>query len=313
MNYQLEINEPIDVGVRRIATELIDDAIARIEAPDRDPHEVVHEVRKDCKKLRGLLRLIRPQVPKLYKAENKYFRDAAAALSGIRDAEAASESYDALLNAFEGEVDRQGLAPVRRALTMHKQHLAEHQGDLDARLEAFGEQMRAARKRVADWRLPADDAKHGKGGFGLLQGGLTKTYARGRKAMDVACGDPEVETFHDWRKRAKYLRYHLRLLRPIWPQVFKCTRKEVKRLGDLLGDDHDFAILEKVLKDGLANDPDEGRLEVLDALMRQRSIQLRDEAEWLGRRIYAEKPKVFRKRIGGYWATAHTEQEATMA
>lgn len=313
MAYQLEINEPIDVGVRRIAIELIDDAIARVEATDRDPHETVHEVRKDCKKLRGLLRLIRPRVPKLYKVENRYFRDAAAALSGIRDAEAASESYDALLAVFEGEVDRPGLAPVRRALTMHKQHLAEHQGDLDVRLDAFGEQMREARKRVTDWRLPADDRKHGKGGFRLLEGGLTKTYARGRKAMDVACGDPDVAAFHDWRKRAKYLRYQLRLLRPIWPQLFKCSRKEVKRLGDLLGDDHDLAVLEKVLKVGLDNDPDEGRMEVLDALMRQRSIQLRREAQWLGRRIYAEKPKAFRKRIGRYWATAHAEHQASLS
>lgn len=175
MSYQLEIAEPIDVGVSRIANELIDDAIARVEAPDRDRHEAVHEVRKNCKKVRGLLRLVRPRVPDLYKAENKFFRDAAASLSGIRDAEAALESYDALLKAFEGEVDRRGLAPARRALTLHKKHLAEDVADLDARLEAFGERMHEARKRVSDWRLPVDDPNHGKRGFGLLEGGLTKT------------------------------------------------------------------------------------------------------------------------------------------
>ncbi|HSM28599.1 MAG TPA: CHAD domain-containing protein, partial [Thioalkalivibrio sp.] len=295
MSYQLEITEPIDVGVRRIANELIDDAIVRIEAPDRNCHEAVHEVRKNCKKLRALLRLIRPRVPDLYKAENRHFRDAAASLSGIRDAEAALESYDALLKAFDGGVDRCGLAPARRVLTLHKQHLAEEMADLDARLDAFGERMHEARKRVSDWQLPADDPNHGKRGFGLLEAGLAKTYKRGRKAMDRAYEAPSVENFHEWRKRAKYQRYHLRLLRPVWPRLLKRTRSEVKTLGDLLGEDHDLAVLEEVLTVALGADVSQGRMDVLKALMRQRSLQLRDEALWLGRRSYAEKPKAFRK------------------
>jgi CHAD domain-containing protein len=310
MSYQLEITEPIDVGVRRIANELIDDAIVRIEAPGRDCHEAVHEVRKNCKKLRALLRLIRPRVPDLYKAENRHFRDAAASLSGIRDAEAALESYDALLKAFDGGVDRRGLAPARRVLTLHKQRLAEEMADLDARLDAFGERMHEARKRVSDWQLPADDPNHGKRGFGLLEAGLAKTYKRGRKAMDRAYEAPSVENFHEWRKRAKYLRYHLRLLRPVWPRLLKRTRSEVKTLGDLLGEDHDLAVLEEVLTVALGADVSQGRMDVLKALMRQRSLQLRDEALWLGRRSYAEKPKAFRKRIGRYWDAACDQHRA---
>jgi CHAD domain-containing protein len=307
MSYELNIAEPIDTGVRRIATELIDDAIARVEAAQGDRHDAVHEVRKDCKRLRGLLRLIRPRAPKLYKAENAFFRDAAASLSGIRDAEAALESYDALLDAFGDEVDRQGLAPVRAALTRHKQHLAEEVADLDDRLATFGAHMREARLRVADWELPGDDPDRAGSGFSLLGPGLAKTYGRGRDAMAAAYDDPSVESFHEWRKRAKYLRYHLRLLRPAWPRLLRRTRSEVKTLGDLLGDDHDLAVLETVLETALG-DADKGRMGVLKALMRQRSAQLRDQAYWLGRRVYAEKPKPFRKRIGRYWATARDQQ-----
>src|SRR6056297_4552 len=310
MSHQLEISEPIDVGVRRIANELIDEAIAHIEAPDRDRHETVHEVRKNCKKLRGLLRLIRPQVPDLYKAENKHFRDAAGSLSGIRDATAALESYDALLKAFDGIVDRQRMAPARRALTLHKQHLAADLTDLDARLEAFGECMHEARKRVSDWHLPAEDPKQGKRGFELFEDGLEKTYQRGRKAMEIAGEDPSVETFNEWRKRAKYLRYHLRLLRPAWPRLLKRTRSEVKTLGDLLGDDHDLAVLKETLAVATGDNADKERIELLRGLMHQRSVTLRAQAWWLGQRIYAEKPKAFRKRIGCYWITARDEHRA---
>lgn len=313
MAYQLDVSERIDAGVRRIATELIDDAIALVEAQNRDRHHAVHEVRKNCKKLRGLLRLIRPRVPDLYRIENKHFRDAAAALSGVRDAEAALESYDALLEAFAGPIDRASLAPMRRALTLHKQHLAEDVTDLDAQLDAFGERMHEARNRVAQWCLPDDDPQSGKRGFQLLEGGLARTYKRGRKAMKVAYREPGVETFHEWRKRTKYLRYHLQLLRPAWPRLLKRTRSEVKALGGLLGDDHDLAMLEHVLTAAVGEDADEGRMTVLKALMHQRSVQLRHQAHWLGLRVYAEKPGFFRRRIGRYWKTARDQSRAAEA
>jgi len=314
MSYELKIAEPIDAGVRRIAMELIDDAVAQVEAPDRDRHEAVHEVRKDCKRLRGLLRLIRPQVPDLYKAENAFFRDAAASLSGLRDAEAALESYDALLDAFRDEVDRQALGPARAALTRHKHHLAENAADLDDRLATFAAQMREARQRVSDWDLPSDDdPERGGSGFKLLGPGLAKTYGRGRDALQAAYDDPSVESFHEWRKRAKYLRYHMRLLRPAWPRLLRRTRSEIKTLSDLLGDDHDLAVLEQLLEQVLGEAGDHSRLDVLKALMRQRSVQLRDQTYWLGLRVYAEKPKAFKKRMDSYWTTARNEYRSMQA
>ena len=237
----------------------------------------------------------------------KRFRDAAAPLSGIRDAEASLESYDALLDAFRDEVDREALAPVRRALTLHKQHMAENVADLDARLDQFGKRMQKARNKVPDWHIPADDPFRDDSGFKLLGAGLAKTYERGREATQKAFDDPSVERFHEWRKRAKYLRYQLRLLRPAWPQLLKPARDEVKDLGDLLGDDHDLAVLETVLTQAMSGSADQGRRDILRALMRQRSIQLRERTYWLGRRIHAEKPKAFRKRIGCYWASARDE------
>lgn len=311
MNYELQISERIDDGVRRIATELVENSIKWIEAPDRDRHEAVHEVRKNCKRVRGLLRLIRPHASKVYSKENDFFRDAARSLSGIRDAEAALESYDALLDAFSEEIDRQGLAPVRRALTMHKQHLSEDVADLDARLDAFGQRMHEARERIPDWDLPKDKPAKGSG-YKFVGDGLARTYERGREAMEAAYADPSVESFHEWRKRAKYLRYHLRLVRPAWPKLLKSTRSEVKTLGDLLGDDHDLAVLEEVMEKAVTDGDDNGRVEILKALMCQRSAQLRDRAHGLGQRIYAEKPKAFRKRIGQYWTTTRAEQRGAL-
>jgi hypothetical protein len=47
-------------GVREIAGELIQDAIDRVSAQRKDVNDVVHFARKSCKKVRGLVRLVRP-------------------------------------------------------------------------------------------------------------------------------------------------------------------------------------------------------------------------------------------------------------
>ena len=306
MSYQFEPCETVGDGLRRIAAELIDDAVARTEEREADRHEVVHEVRKDCKKLRGLLRLVRPAAPGLYATENAYFRDAAAALSVVRDAEASIETYDALLNRFDGTVDRRAMAAVRGALTRHKQQVAETAGDLDDHLADFRAKMLAARQRTPDWELPKEDLPGDD--WRLLGRGLGKTYKRGRKAMDAAYAEPSVERFHEWRKRAKYLRYHLRLLRPAWPPLLKRLRSEAKTLADLLGDDHDLDVLRQMLPRALKSDTALDRAEILLALTAQRSVELRNAARWLGLRVYAEKPKALRKRMHGYWSAMRGEQ-----
>ncbi|MFP4063861.1 MAG: CHAD domain-containing protein [Halochromatium sp.] len=305
MSYELEPEQPLDAEVRRIATELIDHAVAQIDGTKVPPHEAVHEVRKDCKKLRGLLRLLRPAVPKLYKHENAAFRDAAASLSVLRDAEAAIETFDALLNHFRDNIDPESLAPLRHRLEDHKARVATGAQALDEQLDRARTALVAARERVPAWELPSaardagDDA-----GWSLIGPGLRKTYKRGRWAMQAAYAEPAVAAFHEWRKRAKYLRYQVRLLHASWPRVLNATHKETKYLGDLLGDDHDLAMLEQVIEEAEELSPTHDSEQILLALAAQRSEQLRSAAYWLGSRLYAEKPKAFDRRMQCYWQAA---------
>jgi len=303
MKFKITPDKSVDVEIKRITKELIDDAMNQIARENVGPHEAIHEVRKDCKKIRGVIRIVRPQFPSTYRKENKSFRDAAADLSDLRDAEAVIECYDALLQHFEDEVDRAELAPIRRRLTAHKKEAEAAVTDLDERLETFREGMREARARVDDWKLPEK-------GFDALGPGLLKTYQRGRRAMEDAFKEPSVEAFHEWRKRTKYLRYHSRLLQDTWKPVVKKFRQEVKDLSDYLGDDHDLAVLRDVLLNDLAGVPNERRLQTLLGLMDRRSAELREKSRLLGERIYAEKPKAFLKRMRSYYKTASEEMRA---
>jgi len=290
MAFRLEPKEAVDEAVRRIVGEQINKALA--DTVELEHHQAVHEVRKRCKKIRGVIRLVRPGFEDTYQRENAEFREAARALSELRDAEAMLETFDALMTAFEGEVDRRSLGHVRRGLTLGRQELAEN-WDLDARLVDFRASMLQARDRIEDWSLSPGGAK-------AALSGLTKTYGRGRSAMDAAYAKPSPERFHEWRKRVKYHRYHCRLLRSLWEQPMKARWKEVKRLSDLLGDEHDLAVFrEKLLADRAALGAE--RVHVLVALADRRAEQLRLAAQHLGARVYAEKPKRLRRRVGAYW------------
>ncbi|NBC47390.1 MAG: CHAD domain-containing protein [Gammaproteobacteria bacterium] len=302
MAYELDPTQPLDAETRRIALALIDHAIAQIDGAGSDADEAVHEVRKDCKKLRGLLRLLRPAAPALYKRENAAFREAAAVLSVLRDAEAALETYDALIEHFQANLEPEPLLPLREGLEAHKAATAAAGRDLTEQLGETRSLLWEARERVPDWELPAEAADDA--GWSLLGPGLRKTYRRGRRAMRQAYAEPGVAVFHEWRKRAKYLRYQVRLLRPAWPHLLKPLHQEVKRLGDWLGDDHDLAVLEQVLHEAEALSPANDPEQILLALAAQRSTQLRDDAYWLGRRLYAEKPKHLDRRMQRYWQAA---------
>lgn len=101
-----------------------------------------------------------------------------------------------------------------------------------------------------------------------------------------------------WRKSAKHLRYQVELLKDCWPPPLKAFCGELHRLTDLLGEDHDLAALRQGLA---ASEVPRDALKALRALIDRRQAELRARAERLGRRLYAERPAAFARRMKAYW------------
>lgn len=332
MRFELQPREHPQAELHRIGKALIDDAVAQVDSPDIAADEAVHEARKDMKKLRGLLRLVRPAAPSLYNAENRAFRDAAASLSVVRDADAALETFDLVLQraqpesnagsefaagygksadgpSLHADVEPMELASLRARLVAYRDEVHAGAGDAQERLEVFRARMHEARGRIVGWRLPETDDPERD--FALLGPGVAKTYKRGRKAMKRAYRDPSVEAFHDWRKRTKYFGYHLRLLQPGWPKLLKAQRKAVKELQSLLGDAHDLAVLAELLRSlrqdaPAARDAPDAQPALENEMRRQREV-LRRRARGLGEIVYAERPKALLRRLRAYWRQAQRE------
>jgi hypothetical protein len=119
---------------------------------------------------------------------------------------------------------------------------------------------------------------------------------------------------HAWRKRAKDLWYHQRLLAPAWPDVLGAQAEAAHTLTELLGDDHDLAVLATCLSGNTPPLPpvvDADRAALL-ALVEHRSHELRAAATHLGHRIYAESPKAFTRRLARYVHVAVAEQRTDL-
>lgn len=287
--------------MRRIAVEQIDAAMAEIDDKALDEAETVHQVRKRCKKLRGLVRLVRPAFA-AYSRENAAFRDAAAGLSFVRDAEVLLETFDGLIAAFRDGIEAAAFATIRGALAARRDAVA-HRRDLQDLLAAFRVEMEAARERAADWALEADE-------FDALAGGLRRTYGRAVDAMAAARAERTAEAFHEWRKGVKYHFYHTRLLAPVWPGPMQARRDAADRLGEVLGRHHDLAVFQRFVTE----DPDLCReaaeREVLLGLAARRQADLELEPFGLGRRLFAEPAKPLSRRWAAWWAVWREEQSA---
>lgn len=236
-----------------------------------------HTARKSIKRVRALLRLLRQGMRKArYKADNVALGDAARGLSAARDAAVAITTFDQLVTKPDTL-----LAAVRLDLVARS-------GDAgatpdEATLHAAADALETLRPQLAE--------DLGELSWAVLAAGLEASYAGGRAAMRSAYAEPHDEAFHLWRKRAKDLWYQAQVLEGCCTPQLRALAEMLAELGDLLGEDHDLAVLAAAA----AASPALG--ERLDA----RHGELRDAAWQLGRRIYAERPRAFLRRMKVYW------------
>lgn len=305
MGYRIRRDETLGDGVRRIAVEQHDKTLEEIDDGNLSRHETVHQVRKRCKKLRALVRLVRPVFDD-YKYVNALLRDAAKELSYVRDAHAAIETVDDLLEHFEYTVDRDEFRSIRNALIERRDETDCDEDPIDHRIAQFRQTMADSRGKVETWALEAEDGR-------AVAGGAKRTYKRARKAMEGAADSPTTANFHEWRKRVKYHWYHARLLKGCWPRIIKPWAKEAHRLSDCLGDEHDLAVLHAMLLENPERYGDRETLQAFTGLLERRRAELRQAAFRLGALLLFDKPKPFEMRVRTLFETWREPPDALSA
>ena len=113
--------------------------------------------------------------------------------------------------------------------------------------------------------------------------------------MKAARKSGEPEHFHDWRKRAKDLRYQLEMLEPRLSSRFTELREMAEELAEMLGDLHDLDVLGDDLARRALNEESKVRM---SALIFEARDQLVQDCLALGRDTYRQKPGKFINRLG---------------
>jgi CYTH domain-containing protein/CHAD domain-containing protein len=291
-SFRLKRKEEVAAGVRRIVRTRAGVAAETLEDDGDEAAAAIHSARKDLKKIRSTLRLVRAGLgEKTYKAENKRYREAGRALSGSRDAAVKVETLEGLERRFGREFPSAAAAGWRGQLESERDDAATAGSDAEATREAIGA-IAAAQAAVDAWPLEGDSWR-------LLGPGLRTSYGDGRTLMAAVVADPDdPELVHEWRKRAKDLWYQLRLIRRAWRGPLEANVDSVHELTDLLGDHHDLTVLGA----DLAGREDAADLPQVAELIERRQAELIAAGLDLGARIYAEKPKPFARRMRAYWA-----------
>jgi CHAD domain-containing protein len=216
----------LTAALHRIAGSELSRALAAIPDQRATPPAGIHDVRKRIKKVRGLLRLLRPGL-RDYQVENAALREAAQSISGLRDSAVRLATLDML---FPDLPD--ALAPLRPAL--------EGEMPSDTSMPDAVPQTRVRlleiQQRVQHWHVRGKD-RH------VLAEGLARTRKRAQLALDHAARDTSIEAMHEWRKRAKDHWYQSRLFTPVWPDVIAPQAEAASVLTEALGVHHDLGVL----------------------------------------------------------------------
>jgi CHAD domain-containing protein len=301
MSFEIKNKGKLGEQVQKAASRQLDRALSTLRRRSnsaRSRDAAVHNARKRLKEVRALLRLVREGLgEKPFRRENEALRDAARPLSELRDATALLEALEALQEHYARTVNKDTFKSARTGLRRRRTAIRDRVLIQGHALEKAAKGVKEVRSRANDWDLQ-------RGSWQTLQSGLQRAYKKGHKAMTVSAGDTTDENLHEWRKRAKDIRYQLELLEPLWPEVMKATAAQAKNLTELLGDDHDLAVLRGLLDRELKETVPHEAAETLKGLIDSRRTELQHSAMALSEKLFAESPGQFVDRLRTYWKTA---------
>jgi CHAD domain-containing protein len=262
-------------SVRRLILREIDDMCY----PPRPDH-AVHDLRVSAKRIRAWLGALRDALPAgVYAREKRMIRDLGRLFSGRRDSRVLVETFDTLAKAGLAPFVSDAATAVRRRLKAEAD-AAEQATPLPEALAQVRDVLFPARRRFEAMDLAK---AHPKAAFRRIWKTARRAYAHALKTRDT-------EALHEWRKAAKSLRFQLDALHDIWPRRIARLSQGLKTQGDLLGQDHDLAVLYERLED-----------EAQRQAVTERRAALQAEVLQGAKRFYRPKPKKLARRLDARW------------
>jgi CHAD domain-containing protein len=296
MAFGLRPKENIAKGITRSIQSQIKRSLSDLD--DLNAEGSVHELRKRFKRIRALLRLVRSQIgDKAFRKLDACVRESGRKVADFRDA-------DVLLSTLDGLRDANGIR-VRSdtAERLHEQLVARRNAALahvlgdEQTVDDIKKTLKAVRRDVERWKIGS--------GWESIARGMMGTYAAAQECVADALVDPSIENLHAWRKEAKSVWYQLQFLCALRPRVITPLEQRLHALGDLLGDDHDLAVLTQTIAEHAGGWKIADDALPLAAAVRKKRIELQERAFVSGRNLFKQSPQRFATHLHGRQRVAH--------
>ena len=277
-------------ALRAVARDILLEARAALDDQAKSDAVAVHDYRKAMKRWRALLRLLEPFLGDDGRRLRANARDSARELSGARDAQSGIEALDDLADGGT-PLSPRTIASIRGRLDAIR--LGAEEATLTQAVRArLNIALEAASAEVEAW--PLDEIT-----FSELARELTENYRRAREdAPNEDWRDVAPDVLHDLRSRVVAHRYQMELIEPLWPKFGRLWVAEAQRLRDRLGAFQDLSVLQGFTAPHQPLAPWRSRLIPLIAA---RQATHAKAAQRMAGRLFAERPRAFRRRIEALW------------
>ncbi len=285
--------EEVSSASKRILNEQYDFIINSCKNTE-DLDRSVHDIRKSSKRIRAVLRLLKPDLPpEVYRRETSFLKETSRKFATARNFHVFEEEFKNITSA--GILK---LSPdAENAIKQHLKEKKKEAFDLLIGLNMFTLIMR----KTEEAKERINELDYSSLGPHTVYKGIGKTFAWGQKQMMHSQQFPTDENLHEMRKRIKTLMYLVRLIKDVSPDFFNGYYKGLKSASLALGDDHNMAELTDyidAMNDELVPVEEKQKIEVYISSQRQQ-IQLEVWPEIA--KLYTGQAAEFSKRVKAYW------------
>ena len=303
MSIQLKYTEDFSEGLKRLMIDQGEKALKYIAEAENheEKHKAVHEARKAFKKVRACLRLVRDSID-FYDEENKFFRDLGRTISDVRDSVSNLETLELIKEQYDDNLYQNSFAELEKDLKNYRDELAEETFEAQKSLTKIEEKLVEKLKEIPGWKIEIAD-------FDDIGSGIQRTYKRGRKGKKRTHETGASEDIHEWRKRAKYLRYQVDVINRVWPQALEAYEDELHDITDFLGLHHDLEVLKKLIEERKSPFSDQQEKMLLFSLIEKQQEFMKRHGTLKGHRCYFDSPSDFVDRLAVYWKAHQAEVE----
>ncbi len=272
-------------SVAAAGRSIIADARHTLSDPKLSDPEAVHDLRKALKRWRAYLRVLECPLGAPAQAMRAEARELMRALAGARDAQSALDALDDLRKS-EVPLDTTATESIRARLTALRD-AAEAKSFTAETRERIARYLDYATLSLEHWPIAAID-------FDVIADRLAATYRRARALVPQDWAQCEPEHLHDLRRRVVEQRHQIDIIEPLSPQEAKAWAQKAQRLRNRLGACQDLEMLSHFTAphQPLAR----WRSRLTPAIVARRTAHIQAAARGAAR-LFADKPKAFRKRI----------------